>query len=136
MVFNLDADNFIGSTVDELLALPENSILITHPSFIWETNSWGRWGRVGVHASDFHRLRGYDENIEGMGCDDGNFILRASRKRIRLQYSNDTTIPVPNTMQDKLINCNPKTKHFQPMNLNDYVNPKGYGVADTVRLMN
>lgn len=134
ILFNLDADNFIGTTVNELFLLKENEILISHPTFIRETNSWGRWGRIGIYAKQFHELRGYDEDIEGMGCDDGNFILRASRKRIRLQYSNDTSQPIPNTAQDKIVNCNPVTKHYQPMLLKDHVNQLGYGCAESIRI--
>jgi Glycosyl transferase family 2. len=134
VLFNLDADNFIGSTLPELRELKSNQILVNHPTFTRENKAYGRYGRIGLHADAYRLLNGYDEAIAGMGMDDGDLILRALRKRMIPVYSKDQTIPINNTANDKIIHCDPKTKHYQGAPINDNANVSGFGVANTLRI--
>lgn len=116
VLFNLDADNFIGTTVTELLTLPTNTILL--PKMVANTGT-GRCGRIGLHKSDFNRLCGYDENIVGMADDDGNLVRRAIAAGFDLFMSEDTSIPIPQTHKQKFKHVVPQLPQPNPTIVKD-----------------
>lgn len=126
VLFNLDADNFIGLTVDELKSLPINHILTT--KHVKGTHT-SRFGRIGIHASDFHELRGYNESIKNMGGDDGNLIIRGLHKGFKLIQSQDISIPIQQSVEIKTKYSDPNVVSNSVKN-RGYVNLKGYGIAE------
>lgn len=98
VLFNLDADNYIGDTISELRKLRESNILI--PRHIKNTAT-SRCGRLGYSRVNYLRVGGYDTKIDGIFNDDGNFVRRACRLRLKLQYSNDVSIPIQQTLKEK-----------------------------------
>lgn len=126
VLFNLDADNFIGTTVEELKTLTNKQIL-TSKNIIGINTS--RFGRIGIHASDFHALRGYNENIKNMGGDDGNLIIRALHKGFKLIQSQDMSIPIQQSIEIKTKYSNP-VEVSNPVKNRGYINLRGYGIAE------
>ena len=106
VLFNLDADNFIDNIlINELSLLKDNQILlpyqgkdVTH-SFYRDT---GRCGRIGITFNTFHKLKGYDESIKGLGADDGDFIRRAFSLGLRPIVSEERSLTIPNVDESKL----------------------------------
>lgn len=129
VLFNLDADNFIGITVSELRKLRTNQILL--PKLVTGTAT-GRCGRIGYHKSTFIQLRGYEESIKGLSGDDTEFLRRTNE--LDLIYSDDLSIPIPNPQADKLksplilsdIPSTPNRNGFGRAIVEDY-----YGVIST-----
>lgn len=106
VLFNLDADNLIGDTARELATLPLNHILIPRPTKSLDT---GRFGRIGIHAEQYHHIRGYNEHIRCMGGDDADFIYRATLAGLKPQYSNDLSQAIPNSFTEKHLFADPIT---------------------------
>lgn len=104
VLFNLDADNFIGNTVAELRVLDESSILI--PRMVSGTAT-GRCGRIGIHRKLFNHVNGYNETIKGLLDDDGDLIRRLLSMNIKLKQSDDLSIPISNTFEQKQVHTNP-----------------------------
>lgn len=123
-LFNLDADNYIGTTLSELQQLAENSILL--PKMVANTQT-GRCGRIGISKILFHKLRGYNEGIKGLNDDDGDFIRRALDDKIQLTFSQDLSVPVPNSHDEKYRYSDPSIK-LEQIKLSA-INPSGYGLA-------
>lgn len=98
VLFNLDADNYIGSTLNELATLPLGEMLI--PKIVKGTHS-SRCGRIGFNKTDYLKINGYDINLHGMASDDGNIVRRAYQAGIRFKFSEDLSIPVPQSHEDK-----------------------------------
>ena len=124
VLFNLDADNFIGSTVNELKELRVGDFLM--PPYIPNTET-GTCGRIGVPRETFHLLHGYNESILGMGNDDGDFIRRLLLNKNKPVRSKDINLPINNTIEDKLKYTNPLLDNDN--NFKEVVNLSGYGVA-------
>jgi hypothetical protein len=75
---NLDADNFIGTTLPFVVQMATASErLVLH---LW-TGVWqdGTYGRIAVSRELFHDLRGYDETLLPIGHQDTDLILRARK---------------------------------------------------------
>lgn len=98
VLFNLDADNFIGSTIDELSRLPQGKILI--PKLVRNTHT-ARCGRIGITKWDYLKIGGYDIDMLGMKNDDGDFIHRGWVKGLRFVFSDDLSEPIPQSKEDK-----------------------------------
>ncbi len=134
LLFNLDADNFIGTTIDELKALDKLEILV-HRTVNRSLNN-GCTGRVGIHRTVFKAMRGYDEvNFQGMGGDDGDFIHRAKFIGIRPVKSTDDTIPIQQPLEAKLAHVADKSTYYNNSKyiyVHHKVNKSGYGIAKVV----
>lgn len=101
VLFNLDADNFIGTTIPELQSLEYGQVLVSRKTLDTGT---ARGGRIGVHREDYLRLGGYDKRILGVAGDDGRFVEQAQIRKMRLIWSKDTSIPIPQDVDYKQIN--------------------------------
>ena len=132
VLFNLDADNYIGSSLPELLNLPQNTILT--PLGISNTGT-SRYGRIGVNNGTFHALRGYNEAIKGLAGDDGDLIIRALKSGLKITQSQDKSIPIQNTEQDKQKYTDPASIG-QQHRIGHLVNPGGYGRARVLDINN
>ena len=99
LLFNLDADNFIGSTIDEMRDLPRDKILI--PKIINGTAT-ARCGRVGISRLNYLRVGGYDIEMLGMQNDDGDLVHRCWIGGLRFVFSNDPTIPIEQSIDEKM----------------------------------
>lgn len=99
LLFNLDADNFIGSTINEMYNLPVNRILIPR---IVNGTATARCGRVGISRADYLRIGGYDIEMLGMQNDDGDLVHRSWTAGIRFVFSTDWSIPIEQSMGEKM----------------------------------
>lgn len=91
VLFNLDADNYIGNTVSELRTLPDNTILL--PIMVKDTQT-SRCGRIGIARRDYLKYGGYNITIRNMANDDGEFIKQMRHMDMRVRYSNDKSVPI------------------------------------------
>jgi predicted glycosyltransferase involved in capsule biosynthesis len=98
VLFNLDADNFIGETLRELQTLPVGRILI--PRLVNGTHT-ARCGRIGFNRSDYLNINGYDIDMLGMTNDDGDIVHRAWLNGLRFIFSADLSEPISQTREDK-----------------------------------
>lgn len=117
VLFNLDADNYIGSTLNELAALPLGKILI--PKLVNGTHT-ARCGRIGFNRKDYLKIDGYDMDLHGMTNDDGDIVHRAWLAGIRFIFSEDSSIPVSQSREDKF----------------KYIRKETYMLPDVVEVMN
>lgn len=122
VLFNLDADNFVGETLEELKALKPRQLLVNQMF-----KQFDRGGRIGIHAQDFHALRGYNESMKD-GFDDGDLFMRAIASGFRTVKSKDTSIPISNTPQQKSLYLDPNQSFTQTKTRN----PGGYGCAQVL----
>ena len=96
IVFNLDIDNFIGDSFEQLTNLQENQ-------FLWAVNTVstaGAMGRIGVSRKVFMELGGYDLNLAGVGYDDINFAKRLEVYGLKCVVERNVPRPIPNTRED------------------------------------
>lgn len=98
VLFNLDADNYIGDTCRELRALKSGHLLLPKPLRGTQTS---RCGRLGFHKTDYEALGGYNVEHRGVDDDDGDMVRRAWNHGIRFTRSRDMSIPVQQTEADK-----------------------------------
>ena len=117
VLFNLDADNYIGSTLNELTTLPVGKILI--PKLVNGTHS-ARCGRIGFNRIDYLKINGYDIDLNVMTNDDVDIFHLAWLEGIRFIYSEDLSIPVSQTREDKF----------------KYIRKGTYTLPDSVEVMN
>lgn len=101
ILFNLDADNYIGVTPYELQELKQREVLIARKL---EGTGTSRGGRIGIHRDDYLVIGGYEIRQLGMFGDDGLFLQRALGRRMQLKWSVDPTIPIQQTEAYKQIN--------------------------------
>lgn len=75
VLFNLDCDNFIGSSLDIIKNKFDSGIEILH---MWTgVPKDGTFGRIALTKNLFHRLNGYDEKLYAMGGQDSDLLRRA-----------------------------------------------------------
>lgn len=120
ILFNLDADNYIDSVIDQLQDMPENSLLIPKLQFSGDT---GHCGRIGVHKADFIQLRGYNEAITAMADDDADFIRRAIQHGFKLHYAKNQSHHIKNSQHDKQRFVDPgaiASQYVKQANLNGF----------------
>ena len=109
-LFNLDADNFIGTSREEIWRLPKNILLV---SFKMPGTATSRGGRIGVNKADYNRIGGYNCRMLGMTGDDGNFVERAIRQGLRLTTTKDRSIPIQQTDEYKQIHVIKRPEGFR-----------------------
>ena len=88
VLFNLDADNFIGNAHKLLLQLKSYQV-IKNTAYPLD----GRSGRIGVHKVVFERVGGYRDTGR---TDDGDFILRCLRAGAKLLHMDCDIAPIAN----------------------------------------
>lgn len=93
VLFNLDADNYIGIVHDELLLLKEKTLLVDG---ICKED---RGGRIGVSKVDYMAMRGYSEILSNY--EDMDFVLRCKFNGYHIIKSKDQTLPIPNSREEK-----------------------------------
>lgn len=104
VLFNLDADNFIGTTVSELRTLSNHQLLLRKKKTgdVTKPHLVGTGGRIGYTKKSFHLLRGYDEVMKGLGSEDTDLISRAIKSGFGILRSRDDTVPIQNTDEDRV----------------------------------
>lgn len=98
-VFNLDIDNFIGNSYEQIISLQENE-------YIWAVNQHpksGLEGRLGMKRSVFEQLRGYDLDLVGAGYDDINLAARLDKQGFKLRVEKKVIPAVKNTATDTIM---------------------------------
>jgi hypothetical protein len=103
VLFNLDADNFISA--DVITAVVARFTRDPNTLLHGWSRSWpdGSFGRIGMSATNWHRVGGYDESFEPMGFQDVDLLMRARAAGLKYHLSSDGfPTPVPNAMEDKL----------------------------------
>lgn len=103
VLFNLDADNFVGDTINELKNLKDGTVLI--PKIVKGTNT-SRCGRIGVTKKDYIKYHGYDVSIRNMSNDDGVFFRKLLKHGVRPISSKDRSIPIAQTQIEKTKHTN------------------------------
>ena len=100
-IFNLDADNFIGSHDIERLRLYNKMSLPTHQwSGIWGD---GTCGRIGLPRVLFNKLGGYDESLLPTGGDDIDLLNRIKFLGMSvIKLPCDMPSPIQNDMPTKI----------------------------------
>lgn len=98
ILFNLDADNFIGSAHEVLLKMKPYQVIKGKVR-----TCTGESGRIGVHKDMFARVGGYRD--VGLG-DDGDFISRCLRAGARLVQIECDIPPIPNENPEDTIEEN------------------------------
>ena len=88
ILFNLDADNFIGNAHGLLLQLEPNQIIKCNDVYLD-----GRTGRIGVYRQLFDRVQGYRDTGR---TDDGDFVFRCIRSGAKLVQMECLIPPLPN----------------------------------------
>lgn len=109
VLFNLDADNYIGITPQELQELKPQEVLIARKL---EGTGTSRGGRIGIHRNDYLTIGGYEIRQLGMFGDDGLFLQRALGKQMKLKWSTDSTIPIQQTELYKQVNVVDRHRDF------------------------
>lgn len=87
ILFNLDADNFIGDTHYLLLDLKENTVLKNI------NTDDGKSGRIGIYKKDYLKTEGYQDKGRN---DDGFFISLCLKNKMKLQLTDCSITPLKN----------------------------------------
>lgn len=96
-VFNLDADNFLGSIVDKIIE--KNYIGIN-----CEVTGLGVFGRIGCDKSIFKKVGGYDESFLPAGHHEQDFFSRCRLVNYKFNHINYDELPIQNTKNDTIAN--------------------------------
>jgi len=101
-VVNLDADNFIGTTIATFREIwTEDSDTMIH-GFCGDFHD-GTYGRIGVPKGVFLALGGYDEGMLPIGHEDRDLIKRATAFGLKFRRLKQGGIPaIRNTIRDKM----------------------------------
>jgi hypothetical protein len=88
ILFNLDADNYIGNALSYLVDLKEDEVI---KNFMYIND--GRSGRIGVYRSLFNKVGGYRDVGR---ADDGEFVLRCVLAGAKLKHMDCDIAPISN----------------------------------------
>lgn len=142
ILFNLDIDNYIGNSYDQVAALQPNQ-------YIWSATGNGKngtMGRVGVPREVFWDVGGYNQDLFGAGADDINLCFRLKRLGHEYVREQNIVLPVPNSKMQTVEYLpnngnyidyyrNAMVKHkTQMLSLDMISNPQGIGVVNGVDL--
>ena len=113
IVFNLDADNYIGNSFGQLSTLKRDE-------FLWVSLSRdnGTCGRIGTHRQSFFDLGGYDLELEGAGYEDLDFVQRLVKTGHGRVKERGIITPVQNTRADTLALLDPGLQQVDIYQLN------------------
>ena len=99
--------------------------------------AWDRNGTWAVQACLFHESRGYDEEIEGWGPEDGDICDRVRQHTDSHYYSIELLDPIRHNNIDRTRFYREKSIRKSASRIKQYlahrageVNPNGYGIAD------
>jgi hypothetical protein len=103
VLFNLDADNYVGTEtiglLEDVFARDANSV-VHNWSRRWRD---GSGGRIAMSAENWKRLGGYDETLTGMAWQDMDLLVRSRSLGLRYLSPDIRLVPaIPNTMEQKL----------------------------------
>jgi predicted glycosyltransferase involved in capsule biosynthesis len=112
VLFNLDADNFIGEAPQTILPLVATPRWVIHG---WSGTYYdGTYGRIAMPREQFYALGGYDEQLLAMGYEDSDLIERA--KAIGASYKHlPSGQAIKNTKEEGLRHTGTHMQ-FQEMN--------------------
>jgi hypothetical protein len=96
-IFNLDADNFLGSIIDKIIEY--NYIPIYCNKF-----SLGVYGRIGCENQILKEVGGYDESFLPAGHHEQDFMARCNLINHNFTHIDFDEMPLQNTKQDTIIN--------------------------------
>jgi len=107
ILVNLDSDNLVGPgfPCDVLRQFDENGC-----TALQYEDGEGTCGRIACWRSDFHKLRGYDEDCFPMGAQDVDLVLRlkalpnAQFRKVRIHTFSQA---IHNSIELKVCMCNP-----------------------------
>lgn len=139
VLVNIDADNFTGPGYAAYVATVFSE---GHPVVL--TTSWtvkDTTGKIGLTASLFRNLRGYDESLKGYGYEDVDLVQRAEFsgfRRVAMDWPGQRTIRHGHKARSQ--NLQPGVSHFVSHNENKgvvltrgrgvVVNGDGYGKTE------
>ncbi len=91
ILVNLDADNFTGagfsSFINDRFDRREDSFLMIDLDLFPDRRD--AVGRIAMRREDFHRIRGYDERMDGYGWEDLDICHRLDALGLERQYIDD-----------------------------------------------
>ncbi len=99
-LINLDIDNYIDST-----ELPDIEISVINNSgcfFFSGDYTDGTYGRIGLPATLFKQLDGYNENLPPAGVHDANLIKRISDSKTPLYHFSPRKSPLKNSKKETI----------------------------------
>ncbi len=91
-LINLDADNFIGDTIETLRSLWEEGPDSLIHGFCGNYAD-GTYGRIGLSRESFRRLGGYDEDMMPMAHQDRDLISRARASGMPIVKTRQSGVP-------------------------------------------
>jgi hypothetical protein len=107
-IFNLDADNFLGSIIDKIIEY--NYIPIYCNKF-----NLGVYGRIGCENKILKEVGGYDESFLPAGHHEQDFMARCNLINHSFTHIDFDEMPLQNTKQDTVMNTNANIS-WQSMN--------------------
>lgn len=105
LLFNLDADNFIGEALPPLLL----KLLAGRPRVVLHNHEHldmpGTYGRIGMWREDFEALGGYDESFHPVGYQDVDLLERAKAMGIPVVSVGTKAVAIRNTREQTVEHC-------------------------------
>lgn len=98
VVVNLDIDNYIGSSFEQVKDLKDDEYLWSNPSTLIN----GVYGRIALTKTSFYRVGGYDLDLFGMGYDDLDLLARLNKLNYTPIKEINIPTPVVNTISDSM----------------------------------
>jgi hypothetical protein len=136
IVCNLDADNYIvKGFIEEVVSMIDvDDVVIGHLGkerevFDPHKTNWGNgyFGRIFMKRPFFNSIGGYDEELEGMGYQDVDIILRAiengakykniTNPKFMRAIQNPTEDKMMNTKEPNFFECNDKNSKISQENI-------------------
>lgn len=122
VLFNLDADNFIGNTIVELQQLKSNEVLING-----DKRRPDRMGRIGTSRDNFIKVRGYNELMKNVVSEDTELLKTLKNQGLEMIESVDESEPIRNSLTDKHKFSSGKNSLFF---YSKHRNVRGFGIAE------
>lgn len=126
ILFNLDADNYLyDGILYELRLLKDNQLFLPKLG----VDNDGLFGRLGYTRESFMSFQGYDENIVGLGGDDGKLRLKAHSMKYYPVHASIRSSAIQNTREqkDKYVNNDTIKNYNKPSPPLNY--PEQWGVG-------
>lgn len=98
-IFNLDADNFLGSIIDKIIQYQYIPIFCNKFRL-------GVYGRIGCDKEIIKKTGGYDESFLPAGHHEQDFIARCNLINYNFTHVDCDEIPLQNTKEDTIKNTN------------------------------
>lgn len=98
-IFNLDADNFLGSVIDKIIEYKYIPIYCNKFRL-------GVYGRIGCNKEIIKETGGYDESFLPAGHHEQDFMARCNLIDYNFTHVDFDEVPLQNTKQDTVTNTN------------------------------